>query len=414
MPSIIEHGLLELWLMLLRLLPENIWHCLAATDAFHHSVQSATSLSIFEYETILRRSGITFKKGDMTMFSKSHLEYLKEAIEDNNNVTLHITQCQLPGSSKRLFFVALGKPLFCNPRDQAKAIPTIDRQHWQAKGLDEERMQFIKRLCADEEKIVILPIEDQPVVLVTPKNTNSSLFNNRNCIGIDNSRIERYKDIDMKYCLSKWSYLNGWRSHSCTFLFCPAVEKERRCKHCLSAYTNINKERHPNLFMDEERTKNVKSHSEICEAANLLRSCLTRLVMGNLPLGTQGTTDTHLFQVIKALNSLNMTSPILLSSSTKIIFCPSFQDAMYEKENRCPGIFTVETGSTKQEKCDYCAGKTRNECRREMRLNDSILDSNSHANLCNLSKPQLVQRLRNVKDCFYKKMRKKVDQSHMT
>jgi len=126
-------------------------------------------------------------------------------------------------------------------------------------------------------------------------------------------------------------------------------------------------------------------------------------------LGTHATTDTNMFQVIKALNSLNMTSPIQLSNGTKIIFCSSFHDATYEKENRCPGIFTVDTSSAKQEKCDSCAIKARNERRREIRLNDNILESNSHANLCNLSKPQLVQRLKNVKEYCNKKMRKKVE-----
>ena len=163
----------------------------------------------------------------------------------------------------------------------------------------------------------------------------------------------------MKYCLSNWSYLNGWRSHSCTFLFRPAAEKDTRCKHCFSAYTNINKERHPNLFMDEELTKNVKSHSEICEAVNLLRSCLTRLFTGKLPLGAQPTTDTNMFQVIKALNSLNMTSPIQLSNGTKIIFCSSFHDAMALRQELKATCGTSKRKESEGDKITECSKKKK-------------------------------------------------------
>jgi len=331
-PSNMKVELLELWRQLLAVLPRKLWHSFSTTDVFYHNIQLATSLTAFEYETLLINSGITFKKRNVTMFSMAQLDHLQEGLKDS--FTIYINRSKIERNGNALFFIAVDKPNFCSPKDQRKKIAKGDttiQANQNGKVLDDNSTRFLQCLCDErvtEEELVEIAKEDQPLVLVTPTNTNSLVSNKRNCIGIDNSRIERYKKNDMKYCLSNWSYLNGWRSHSCTFLFRPAAEKDTRCKHCFSAYTNINKERHPNLFMDEELTKNVKSHSEICEAVNLLRSCLTRLFTGKLPLGAQPTTDTNMFQVIKALNSLNMTSPIQLSNGTKIIFCSSFHDVL--------------------------------------------------------------------------------------
>jgi len=242
-----EQGLVEIWReLLLDLLPK-LWHAVTATDAFNWNLQQATRLTTFEYDSLLEASGIMVKYGASYACKVNRLECLKQALKERN-LTVEITTRLQRKGEKIIFFIAVGKPDFCSPKEQMKANPSSIPTNQNGDGLGDNSKHLLKRLCDErvtEKELVEIAIEDQPLVLVTPTNNNSLLSNKRNCIGIDNSRIECYKEIDMKYCLSNWSYLKGWRSHSCTFLFRPAAEKDTRCKHCFSAYTNINKERHP-------------------------------------------------------------------------------------------------------------------------------------------------------------------------
>ena len=146
MPSIIAQDLVELLKQLLRGLPERIWHTFTTTDVFYHSIQVATSLTAVEWETVLFASGIMFKRGNTTMFSKQHLEQLKIALQDN--LILHIALSQLQGTGKQLFFIAVGKPLFRNPIEQAKNNPRVlPNRH--GSRLDNERLRLLACLCAD-------------------------------------------------------------------------------------------------------------------------------------------------------------------------------------------------------------------------------------------------------------------------
>jgi len=73
--------IVELWRQLLGDLPRKLWHAFSTTDVFYHNLQLATSLTAFEYETLLMSSGITFKKGNVTMFSKAQLDHLQEGLK---------------------------------------------------------------------------------------------------------------------------------------------------------------------------------------------------------------------------------------------------------------------------------------------------------------------------------------------
>jgi hypothetical protein len=101
MPSIIAQELIEIWRQVLKGLPEKIWHTFTTTDMFYHSIQVATSLTEVEWETVLLASGIMFKSGNTTTFSKQHLEHLKNALQES--LILNITLSQLQGTSKQPF-----------------------------------------------------------------------------------------------------------------------------------------------------------------------------------------------------------------------------------------------------------------------------------------------------------------------
>ena len=109
MPSIIEQELVQIWKQLLRGVPQDIWYIIDDSEEFLPSLQMAISLNALEYETLLLSSGITFKRGDITMFSKAKLDYLQTALKEN--ITLHITRSQLQRKGKHAYYLAVGHPL---------------------------------------------------------------------------------------------------------------------------------------------------------------------------------------------------------------------------------------------------------------------------------------------------------------
>ena len=96
-----ERELIELWRQLLRILLPYLWHAFSNSDDIPCNLQLATSLSDFQYKTILLASGIMFKSGNTTTFSKQHLEHLKNALQES--LILNITLSQLQGTGKQPF-----------------------------------------------------------------------------------------------------------------------------------------------------------------------------------------------------------------------------------------------------------------------------------------------------------------------
>ena len=105
MPSIIEQDLVQIWKQLLRGVPQDIWYIIDDSEEFLPSLQMAISLNALEYETLLLSSGITFKRGNIIMFSKAKLDYLQAALKEN--ITLHITHSQLQRKGKHAYYLAV-------------------------------------------------------------------------------------------------------------------------------------------------------------------------------------------------------------------------------------------------------------------------------------------------------------------
>jgi len=70
----IQQELVEIWKQLLRGVQHNLWHAISATNLYNYTLQLATSLSIFEYESILLTSGIMVKQGNSYTFKKNRLD----------------------------------------------------------------------------------------------------------------------------------------------------------------------------------------------------------------------------------------------------------------------------------------------------------------------------------------------------
>jgi len=57
-----------------RRLQRDLWHAINTTNLYNCTLQLATSLSIFEYESILLTSGIMVKQGNSYTFKKNRLD----------------------------------------------------------------------------------------------------------------------------------------------------------------------------------------------------------------------------------------------------------------------------------------------------------------------------------------------------
>ena len=156
MPSIIEQELVQIWKQLLRGVPQDIWYIIDDSEEFLPSLQMAISLNALEYETLLLSSGITFKRGNIIMFSKSKLDYLQAALKEN--ITLHITRSQLQRKGKHAYYLAVGHPL-SNPTVQAKINPRV-LPNRRGNGLNDVQLRFLARLCAERTST------DEPELIV--------------------------------------------------------------------------------------------------------------------------------------------------------------------------------------------------------------------------------------------------------
>ena len=146
MPFIIAQELLEIWKQLLGGLQQEFWHSVISNDDFACNLQAATNLTEEEYNTLLLSSGILFKRGGVTMFNKSQLDYLQAALKEN--IILSITRSQLQKKGKHTFFIAVGRPRYTSPSAQAKANPRLlPIRH--GNGLNEESTRLLEQLCAD-------------------------------------------------------------------------------------------------------------------------------------------------------------------------------------------------------------------------------------------------------------------------
>ena len=149
----------------------NLWHAISATNLYNYALQLATSLSMFEYESILLASGIMAKQGNSYAIKKTKLAELKDALKEN--LTLHITRSQIQRPGANSYFVAVERPTFRNPLEQAKAnIILLPNRH--GNGLDEVRLRLLARLCAehaaDEEPELIVDEQLPPPPQIEAQN----------------------------------------------------------------------------------------------------------------------------------------------------------------------------------------------------------------------------------------------------
>ena len=86
------------------------------------------------------------KQGNTYAFKKNKLDELKDALKEN--LTLHITRSKIQRPGANLYFVAVERPTFRNPLEQAKANPRV-LPNRRGNGLNEAQLRLLERLCAE-------------------------------------------------------------------------------------------------------------------------------------------------------------------------------------------------------------------------------------------------------------------------
>ena len=145
---IMKENLVEILRQLLAGLRRNLWYTISTTSSYEYNLQAATSLNEEEYETLLLASGITVKKGDTTVYSNSKLEYLQGILR--GRLDIHICRSKIDRNGIPLYFIAVERPKFRNPSEQAKGnITGIDEPNQPSNGLDDESIRLLERLCTE-------------------------------------------------------------------------------------------------------------------------------------------------------------------------------------------------------------------------------------------------------------------------
>jgi len=133
-----QQEVVELLRQLLGGVQRNLWHAINTTNLYNCNLQLATSLSMFEYESILLASGIMVKQGNSYAIKKTKLDELKDTRKEN--LTLHITRSQIQRPGAILYFVEVESPTFRNPLEQAKANPRV-LPNRRGNGLNEAQLR---------------------------------------------------------------------------------------------------------------------------------------------------------------------------------------------------------------------------------------------------------------------------------
>ena len=158
------------------------------------------------------------------MFSKAQLDHLQEGLKQT--LTIYISRSKIERNGKALFFIAVDKPRYRDPKDQMKADEPNELTQRSIR-LDNESIRFPKSSdekepndCCDsfEEGDACAIEEHQPEVQNENAVRNEEhLFSNvitdtqmaskavtapRMCIDINNSRVERFASINLLTALN--------------------------------------------------------------------------------------------------------------------------------------------------------------------------------------------------------------------
>jgi hypothetical protein len=160
MPEVIPPNLVDLLYHLLVPLPRNIWHAVSITDAFQPTLQMATGLNEFQYETILLASGIFQRRAANIVISKQHLDNLRQQLQENVQLYYELTSLERGGN--KLYFLSLGLARHPNPRLQ---IQENNRRILCPHGvnLTPQQRNQIQLLC--NERLPLPPPEPEPPLI---------------------------------------------------------------------------------------------------------------------------------------------------------------------------------------------------------------------------------------------------------
>ena len=118
----IAQELFQIWHHNIGALEQHLWYIVDDNEAFLPSLRVASSLNERQYDELLQRSAIKFKRGGLFGISTDQLAYLKTTVR--RQLDLRFTRYQLKSGGKRSAFISIGEPTFRNPSLQAKRVFT--------------------------------------------------------------------------------------------------------------------------------------------------------------------------------------------------------------------------------------------------------------------------------------------------
>jgi len=84
------------------------WYSLEEEDDCFPTSLATARLNQFQYETILLSSTILYRFGNSVRFSQARLDNLKVSLEQQQNMTIHITKANLHG--RKWLLICIGNP----------------------------------------------------------------------------------------------------------------------------------------------------------------------------------------------------------------------------------------------------------------------------------------------------------------
>ena len=113
--------LVHLIRQLLQPIQRNMWYAVNVTEDFYPTLNAAIQLNNQHYQNVMIATGVMLKKGEQTIISLRHLEFLKASLQEN--MTIHITRAAI--QNKNHYFISLDHPTHSTPSKQLKANPRI-------------------------------------------------------------------------------------------------------------------------------------------------------------------------------------------------------------------------------------------------------------------------------------------------
>jgi hypothetical protein len=164
-------------------LAQGYWYSLEEQDECFPTCLATARLNQFQYETILLSSTILYRFGNSVRFSQERLDNLKVSLEQQQNMTIHITKANLHG--RKWLFICIGNPRCPVPVRQVRNNIRVPRICQVGNRLSPDDYHVIACLC--QERAVV---EDVPIVVANEEELVEEVEEVIEAVGVQDQVVE--------------------------------------------------------------------------------------------------------------------------------------------------------------------------------------------------------------------------------